>query len=414
MPSDVPSDLPADLTADRLASAKPLSNPAEAWLLKQEPSRVDAEGLVAGLCGELNAAGIPIWRSATSLLTLHPEVYVRNIAWTRGTGSRSAYRLHDVTHSPDYLDSPVAALHRGESQVRSRLEQGEVRYATLGELKSQGATDYVAFALVYSDKRRSYVSFATDRAGGFSDDEVATLQGLLPVLALRLELESAYYATRCLLEVYLGKNAATHVLGGAFRRGGGASMDAAIFTCDLRGFTALSDRLPVRTMVSLLDRYFETVAAPIARHEGEVLKFVGDAVLAVFPFRADGAQGGDRADACRRALEAAEDALDAMRGLTVPSDGAAVSLGIGLHEGEVLYGNVGAAGRLDFTVIGPAVNEVCRIESLCKDLGVPLLMSARFAAACPQARVVSLGQHQLKGVAQPQEVCTLARLAPVR
>jgi adenylate cyclase len=378
----------------------PSSAPA-AWLLEQDGARIEAEALVEGLCVQLRAAGVAVWRCATSLLTLHPEVYVRNIAWTRGSGWRSVQRLHDFTQTPDYLDSPVVALHRGASQVRSRLGRGEVLYANLGDLANQGATDYIAFALVFSDRRRSYISFATDAQGGFTDDAIATLEALVPLLALRLELESSYYATRSLPEVYLGRNAATRVLAGAFRRGGGEAIHAAIFTCDLRGFTQLSDRLPVREVVALLDRYFETVAAPIAARGGEILKFIGDAVLAVFPFAEDGAPD----DACGRALQAAEAALEAMRALDV-------GLGIGLHVGEVLYGNIGAAGRLDFTVVGPAVNEVSRIESLCKDLRVPLLMSARFAAACPGARVASLGRHHLKGVAQPQEICTLAGLAP--
>lgn len=371
------------------------------WLLAQG-SELGAEQLLDGLARSMIAKGFPLMRVSTSLLTLHPEVYVRNLVWTREEGTSSMYRLHDYKLRADYTNSPVAAIHQGAASVRGRLEgpPAEIGYPILVALAKQGATDYLALPLVFEKGRRSYVSFTTDRAGGFTDEHIQELERLLPVLSLRFALESANYTTRCLLEVYLGPNAAKRVLAGAFRRGGGEMIRAAIFTCDMRGFTAMSDRLPAREVVAVLDRYFEGVAVPVEKHGGEVLKFIGDAVLAIFPIESD------PGDACRRALAAAEEGLAALQ--TFSAD---VGVGLALHVGEVMYGNIGAPGRLDFTVIGAAVNETCRVESLCKTLDVPLLMTATFAAACGDIPVVSLGRHALKGVKEPVEIRTLSRLS---
>jgi adenylate cyclase len=202
-------------------------------------------------------------------------------------------------------------------------------------------------------------------------------------------------SARRLLDVYLGQNAAERVLSGGFRRGSGQLLTAAIWYCDLRGFTSLSDRLPTREVVPLLDRYFETVAGPVVARGGEILKFIGDAVLAVFPTGPEGPRS-----ACERALAAAEESL------RVVADLRPLSIGVGLHLGEVMYGNIGARERLDFTVIGAAVNEVCRVESLCKELSVPLLMTGRFAEQLAHQGCVPLGLHALKGVAEPQPVFT--------
>ena len=370
------------------------------WLLAQG-DEISAEQLVDGLAQCIIANGLPLARLSTSLLTLHPEVYVRNLVWTRAGGCVSKYRHHDYKLGDDYTNSPVATIHKGASAVRGRLEcpPSEMSYPILVDLAKEGATDYLALPLVFERGRRSYVSFATDRAGGFTDSDIRELEQLVPMLCLRFALESAKYTTRCLLEVYLGPNAAKRVLAGEVRRGGGEMIHAAIFTCDMRGFTAMSDRLPAREVVGVLDRYFESVAVPIAKHGGEVLKFIGDAMLAIFPI------DGEPEDACKRALAAAEEGLFALEKIS-----ADVGVGLALHVGEVMYGNIGAPGRLDFTVIGSAVNETCRVESLCKDLGVPLLMTATFAAACGELPVVSLGRHALKGVNAPLEIYTLARL----
>ncbi len=369
------------------------------WLLSPASGASTAEELLAGLAGRLCADGIPVVRSSLSLLTLHPELFVRNIVWTEDAGYTVFERGDEIRTTSFYLDSPPAHIHAGADEIRCRLEGDtpDLRFGVCRDLHAAGFTDYVALVVPFRDGRRTFISWATRRPGGLRGDDLSRLRSLVPALALRLELASAEHAMRSLLEVYLGHNAARRILAGAFRRGGGETIRAAIWTCDMRGFTTLADRLPAEVVVATLDRYFETVCGPIAQGGGEVLKFVGDAVLAIFP--AD----GDDAAACRRALAAAKGALDGLRQWNETRD-EPVRVGVGLHLGEVMYGNIGAQRRLDFTVIGAAVNEVSRVEPLCKELGRSLLVTDVFAAnvACPD--LVSLGPHKLRGVAEPRDI----------
>jgi len=212
-----------------------------------------------------------------------------------------------------------------------------------------------------------------------------------------------------LLEVYLGKNAARRVEGGQFRRGGGELIRAAIWFCDLRNFTAISDRTAPERVVELLDAYFDRVAGVIVLHGGEVLKFIGDAIMAIFPI------GDDARAACESALQAAEDGLAALEQLNRERDAEPVlSIGIALHVGDVMYGNVGSRERLDFTVISSAVNETSRLEGLCKSLKTPLLLSQAFVSAVDRQDVVDLAEQELKGVSTRLRVFTLARLRPAQ
>jgi adenylate cyclase len=379
--------------------------PAEivGWLLRPETRALSYEELVSSLCERLVVRGVPLWRVSTSQRTLHPEVFVRNIQWHRGGGVRSAVQPREIIDQPRYTDSPVAQVHRGAAAIRRRLAGpgAAVDYPICRDLAAEGGTDYLIQPLEYS-WGRDFVSWATDRAGGFSDGDLAVLEEVAPALAIVSELASSYFATRSLLEVYLGKNAAGEVLAGAVTRGAGKALRAAIYFCDLRGFTALTDRRPPAEVIALLDRYFEAIVGPVSEHGGEVLKFIGDAVLAVFP-----ATGGDDRAACGRALLAARRALEDTGSLRPSGGGSRLEFGVALHLGEVVYGNIGARDRLDFTVIGPAVNEAARVESLCRPLGASLLLTAAFAAACPDAPLRSLGHQELRGVSEPQEIFTL-------
>lgn len=383
-------------------------DPLAVWLLGSGSRGLGCEELLAQLASKVGEHGIDVWRIVVSIPTAHPEVYVRNIEWSKRTGSLVRLRRRDVVETLGYLLSPVADIHKGSGPIRCRLEGlTEFPYPICKEVAEQGGTDYIALPLVFSDGRRSFVSWATDRAGGFRDEDIAMLEEMVPYLALRFELESAYFTMRCLLEVYLGGNAAERVMAGAFRRGEGESIRAAIWFCDMRNFTVMADTRPAVEVVATLDRFFEAVAGPIRSHGGEILKFIGDAVLAIFPVREDGAEV-----VCRNALAAAENAVTAISAMNAESggeDGNAppIALGIALHLGDVMYGNIGAEDRLDFTVIGAAVNEVCRVESLCKTVDAPLLMTKSFAEACGDARSTSVGMHALKGVHEPQEIFTL-------
>ena len=359
--------------------------------VRHTPS-VDA--VIDRLCERLAAGGVPVWRSSTMVPTRHPEVFGRTYYWVRGEGSRSVVHEHAIVETPSYQGSPIEAIHLGSGPIRVRRDDSSRRvFPGVEELFAKGATDYVMFPLAFRNVI-SGVSWATDAAAGFSDEHMRAFEGLLPALSIRLELESSYFATESLLETYLGRNAARRVFAGDVRRGTGESIHAAIWFCDMRDFTAIGDRLRPSELVALLDRYFEKLAGPIEDHGGEILKFVGDAALAVFP---TGAGVGER-DACRRALESAEAALAAVD--------ISMSIGIAMHVGEVLFGNIGARNRLDFTVIGAAVNTTSRLQSLCRSLGVPLVMSRAFADAAGR-EAQSLGSHVVRGVSEPVEVMTL-------
>jgi adenylate cyclase len=377
-----------------------------AWLLDRGTGELEATVLLDGLASLLMDAGLDLHRVSVWIPTKHPELWGNQVVWEPMKGAQVIRRAHATSTTTDYVGTPGEALIKsGQLVLRRRLdaEPSRSEFAMLRKMADAGATDYVILALDPGHIYGSWISFATRRFGGFNDDEVALLAEARPLIALHVLLLGARFDTRSLLDVYLGPNAARRVIDGEFRRGTGTELDAALWFCDMRGFTVLSDRLPARAVVGLLDRYFEHVATPIAEHGGEVLKFIGDATLAVFPFDVAGPR-----DACRRALAAAHDVL-ARIAAWHPDEAGAIELGVGLHTGRVMYGNIGGRDRLDFTVIGASVNEVCRVEAMCKPLATPLLMTAAFAAALDDAaaNVVSLGQHALKGVAQPQEILTI-------
>ena len=370
-----------------------------AWLLQRGAGTTSADALVTGLADRLVAAGLPVARCSVRAPTLHPELLGTNVTWTLEGGAKVAAGETSLLSTPVYLDSPIARIHAGEDEVRCHLEGDapDLRFGICHDLRAAGMTDYLALALPFQDGLRTFISWATRRPRGFTSEDLETLRRVVPALSLRLELISAGLALRSLLEVYLGENAAARVLAGAFRRGGGETLRAAIWTCDLRGFTTMADTQPAAEVLATLDRYFETVCAPVCEHGGEVLKFIGDAVLAVFLAEAD------EAGACRRALAAAKAAVQGVRAwsATLPSP---LRVGVALHVGDVTYGNIGAQRRLDFTVIGPAVNEVCRVEPLCKELGRELLVTDAFAALIRCPDLVPLGLRKLRGVAEAKAV----------
>jgi adenylate cyclase len=258
--------------------------------------------------------------------------------------------------------------------------------------------------LNFGSGRRSYVSIVTDAPGGFDDAHLAAFEQLLPALETRLELESTRFSMGTLLEVYLGPNAARRIAAGDFKRGTGQRIRAAIWLCDLRGFTALTDRLPVQEVVPVLDAYFEAMAGPLAEG-GEILKFIGDSILAVFPVVTD------EASAARRAVQAAAASIEAFARAS-PALTHGLKVGVSVNLGEVMYGNIGARERLDFTVIGPAVNEAARMEALCKPLQVPLVLSETVARHLEQGERHGLGSHPLRGVSGERALFTLPRFAP--
>lgn len=372
------------------------------WLMDHPHVDDDGTAFMHALHAKLRAAGLPIWRISYALTTKHPELLWRTVQ----SASDGDVVVRDQPHArladDFYRKSAVALARESGATVRVRLDGSDARFPIAADLRALGGTDYLVEPLAYANGEIGYVSFATQQDGGFLEADLAELAALRPFLARRIELESAYHATRALLDVYLGRNAARRVFAGAFQRGRGERIDAAIWFSDMRDFTVLSDTTPPEELVELLDRYFDAVASAVAERGGEVLKFIGDAVLAIFPL------GDDPARACNDALAAAEAAFTALAALN-RDRATPIAIGVGLHRGEVLYGNVGARDRLDFTVISAAVNEASRLESLCKKLGTSLAMSEAFARTAGVADTVDLGAQELKGVKAPLRVLTLAR-----
>jgi len=388
--------------------------PLASWLL-EESRPLGLQPLGSELCERLVQAGVPICRAFLPNLTAHPEVFGRASIWRRGQPMEISVVSHqEIAELPvgSTSQNPLGLIRGGTvDEVRQRLTlpAEQLPMPVFRELKEQGLTDYLA-RVIYLSGQRSALSWATDHPEGFSEEQLQTLRQLMPYLALRLELESTRYSLGSLLEVYLGENAARRVLAGAFKRGTGERIQAAIWLCDLRGFTTLADQVPAEQVVRTLDAYFDQVVGAVAARGGEVLKFIGDAILAIFRV-----QEGAEQQACVAALVAAQEALGRLATLNeergregLPS----LAMGVALHLGQVMYGNIGSKERLDFTVIGASVNEASRLESLCKQLGTPLVMSGQFARACGSADVVPLGRHSLRGVREEREVFGLAPLLP--
>jgi adenylate cyclase len=277
-------------------------------------------------------------------------------------------------------------------------------FPVLHELRAGGMTDYLMMPLEFLDGEVHTFSVATRQAGGFTDAEVAAIALVHPALTRIVEIRAAYLRAGNILDAYLGRHAGGKVLQGRIRRGDTETIDAVIWFCDLRDSTSLAETLGPQGFLALLNAYFEAMLDPVMERGGQVLSFIGDAALAIFPIGDDAAGAASRAvDAAREAMARAG-ALDAIRG---PSGGVPLRFGIGLHAGELLYGNVGTPTRITFTVVGTAANEAARIEAMCKALGESLVVSARVTRLVP-ASWRSLGAHALRGVGQPMELFTLA------
>jgi adenylate cyclase len=380
------------------------------WLLEHGRRIAAPEELLDQLCQRLIDQGVPIDRVGLHSRTLHPQVSGTRVLWRRGVQriEETAYRRGDESLGEAYRTSPLKAVYDSGRPIRRRLEGPEavLDFPVLTELRDEGLTDYLVMPLISIDSEvRSLTSWGSRRPGGFGELDIATIAGVLPAFAALAEIHERRRMTSTLLDTYLGSDAGRRVLGGQIQRGDGVTIAAALWFCDLRDFTSLSDELPGDAVIGLLNDYFACVAAPVQARGGEVLKFIGDAMLAIFPIRDD----LDRDRACHTALAAAVAALEALDALNAERGAEQkppLRIGLALHTGSVVYGNIGAPNRLDFTVIGPSVNLVTRIESLCKPLGRRLLASARFASPCG-SQLVSIGRHALKGIAEPQEIFTL-------
>jgi adenylate cyclase len=409
------TDIDAPVATD-LRSDGPRVQALSDWLVQQGLRGTTLDDLLAGFCEGLRTLGIPLWRGQIGMRTLHPSFEALTYRWLREEGVQRAEIAYEESTSPEWQRSPFHhMLETDNFALRRRLAGPDARvdFPLLEEFREQGATDYVARMMPFGDsgtlegRTGVLTSWTTDRPEGFADEEIATLDRLQPRFALTIKTILAEEITRNVADTYIGPEAGRRILSGEIRRGSVQVIHAVIFFADLRGFTALTDRVPRDELVPMLDDYLECMARPIVDHGGQVLKFLGDGLLATFDLSG---KAGD--SICRDTLDAALQALcrtDELNAARAAAGKPTMAIDVALHLGDVLYGNVGAMDRLDFTVIGPAVNEASRIENLCDTVGRRLLVSSTFAEAATQCtgRLLSVGKHQLRGLDREQELFTL-------
>jgi adenylate cyclase len=384
--------------ADPDLSVEPLVDWLEAGALPVDRP----QDVLRGVGLRLVELGVAVYRIGVFVRTLHPNVLGRAFVWQ---ADRDLVEMseagHDLLESQVFVRSPIRIVFAEHAEVRRRLVDPAcpLDFPILEDLTKEGATDFLAVPLRFVSGEVHAASFATRRPGGFSEGDLHALRRLLPPFTRVAEIYANMRKAQNILDAYLGPGAGAKVLAGQIKRGDAQDIDAVIWFCDLRDSTPLANSMSRRDFLRLLNDYFECVLGPVLERQGEVLRFIGDAALAIFPVDARPAA------ACAKALEAAREALARLRKLSENRE-SPLRVGIGLHLGSLTYGNVGTPSRIEFTVVGAAANEAARIESLCKDLRVDLLASERVARALP-GQLVSLGSHTLTGVRDKMELFTL-------
>jgi adenylate cyclase len=393
-----------------------------AWLTQAGLAGESENAIVDGFCERCVGAGLPVGRAHVFIDTLHPVHEGRLFRWGHGPDESALLEYGRTVPVPDSTPEDALAAERwrnspfyrmlqtGDSLLRRRVPpEGETEFAALAEVRGYGMTDYVAiinrFAAegVIGEMDCVYSSWATRHPDGFSDVHLAALQRLTPYFALAIKSVSLQRMTSTLMQTYLGRDAGQRVLGGRIVRGVADRIDAAIWFSDLRGFTRITDTAPEQ-VIPLLNDYADVIVSAIHEQGGDVLKLIGDGTLAIF--KTDG-----RERSCNSALAAA---IAARQGVAKLNERRAehglpvTDMYLGLHVGEVFYGNIGSTERLDFTVVGPAVNETSRVAAMCRSADQPMLVSAAFAeVGSIRKRLVSVGRYALRGVGRPQELFTL-------
>jgi adenylate cyclase len=373
------------------------------WLIDGARSAAGPNGPFKEMCERLVAAGLPLARVALFIRTLHPDVYGRSFIWRPGEEVALSTADIDIEKTPAFATSPIAAVYRSRRELRCRLDDpASRRFPYLDEIREQGVTDYIALPLHFIDGSVHVVTFTTTCPSGFADDHLEALRRIAAPMARIVEIIMLRRTAATLLDTYVGNSAGERIMAGQIRRGHAESMQAAIWLSDLRGFTALSDRLAPETVVEILNAYFDCQVPAIREHGGEILKFMGDGLLAVFPIASADADVGA---VCARVLNAAREARSNVVAMSHGSDEATerFRFGVALHIGDILFGNIGGSGRLDFTCIGPAVNLAARLEKVAGRLGRTVVASSSFAGLCAR-EWADLGEFAIQGLSSAQRV----------
>jgi adenylate cyclase len=376
------------------------------WLIDGARSAPQPQHVLTQLSERLVACGIPLWRVAVFVRTLHPNVMGRRFLWRPDAEVELTEAPFELLETEYFRDSPIARVYQTGVAIRRKLADPDCPedFPVLADLRAEAVTDYLASPLVFTDGAVHAVTCTTRQPGGFTDEEIAGIEAVITPLARVAEIRSLRRMASTLLDTYVGHDAGERILAGHIRRGDIEEIHAGIWLSDMRGFTALADGLPPRVLIDLLNRYFDCQVPVILEHGAEVLKFMGDGLLAIF------AIAGDETEVCKRALAAARQAqtnIAALASSAMPG----LRFGLALHIGDVLYGNIGSGNRLDFTCIGPAVNFAARIEKLTGQLGRTILASGEFARHCP-GEFSALGEFTLPGFSAAQSVFGLADEAP--
>jgi adenylate cyclase len=376
------------------------------WLAGGALSGPQSHDVLAQLCQRMLDAGIPLWRAAVFVTTLHPDVMGRRFLWQAESGVTVSNALHSLVENDDYRESPFTTVFNTRKSLRRRLAAPDcpADFEVLRDLRAQGATDYVAFPLVFTDSTIHVATWATQQPGGFTAKQFADLESITAPLARVAEIRALRRTSENLIDTYVGHQTGERILSGKIRRGYVEAIRAAEWLSDMRGFTTLSEQLPPQTLIDRLNLYFGCQVPAVLDHGGEVLKFMGDGLLAIFPIASESEAG----EVCQRTLSCAREFKKRVAELPPPAENEApIRFGLALHVGEVMYGNIGGGNRLDFTCIGPAVNLAARLEKVAAKLGEAIVASAAFAGHFP-AQFKRLGEHAVAGFAAPQTVFGLA------
>jgi adenylate cyclase len=387
------------------------------WLAKAGLEGRSETALVEGFCNRAVAGGLPLARTIAFVDTLHPIHEGRAFRWERDKPEATLTEYGRTTEGGEAAERWRASvffsmLSSGDSVLRRRIPaDGELEFPAFAELREAKISDYVAVINRFAEDGAIgemdciYSSWMTDRPEGFTDDEIGALKRLTPFLALAIKSASLARIAETLVETYLGRDAGRRVLRGRIERGVTDRIETVLWFSDLRNYTRISETSAPEEIIPLLNDYAEAVVSSIHENSGDVLKLIGDGVLAIFPAE-------ERSRACAAALDAARAAQGAVAALNArrfEKSLPATDMYLGLHLGEVFYGNIGSKERLDFTVVGPAVNEVSRIAAMCRSVDQPILISSAFAESCAEQRraFASVGRFALRGVGRPQELFTL-------
>ena len=397
------------------------------WLMDQGLQEVSLEEIARGLGKRLVAGGIPIHRISIGGMLLHPVFGAMDISWEAQSDTARYEKFpRSGFMSQEFQDAPFFYVIVNNIRLkRFHLEEGETdpTFAIFDKFRAQGVTDYVVSFHPYGREGKflwaelpSVVpgvtsAFSTRRYGGFTDQELAYLEALTWPLAMCVKASTTHELAQTVLNTYLGNYSGSQVLDGLVERGDGKLIDCVLWYSDLRDSTALADKMPLEEFLAMVNDYFECAAGAVLDHGGEVLRFIGDAVIAIFPYEKDTRPIVDMARAAVATAREAIARVDRRNDSIDGSDRPLIRFGISLHVGSVMYGNIGTERRLEFSVIGPAANEVVRLEDFCKKLKTQVVASSSFNDVYPE-EMVPLGTHPAAGVEGGLTAFTLSEFGP--